>query len=107
MLQQKEPMSGGWKSSLEYPWPPKTHTDTVSPGIMGWRCWILPYLGIFPSRGEHSATSECPRTPKSLQHFYGFFGFVFFFRMDTVECQEGQVSLICTARVKKCGLSAW
>lgn len=65
-------------------WPPKSHRDTVSPGIVGWRCWILPYLGIFPSWREHSAISECPRTPKNLQHFYE----VFFFRMDTVKSQE-------------------
>lgn len=73
------PMSAGWKSSLEYPRPPKTHRDTLSPGIVGWRCWILPYLGIFPSSREHSATLDRPRTPKSLQHFYGF---VFFFFQD-------------------------
>lgn len=40
--------------------------------------------GIFPSRRELSGISECPGTPKTLQHLCGFF-----FRMDTLKSQGG------------------
>lgn len=73
--------------------------DTVSPGIVGWRCWDLPHLGIFPSRREHSAVLDCPGTPKILLHLCGVF--------SGWKVRKGQVSLIYMARVRKCGLTVW
>lgn len=79
-------MSGGWKSSLEYPWPPKTHIDTFSPRTVGWRCWIMHILGFFPLGENIQPSRSVPEHPKAFSIFMFLF---FFFRMDTVKSQEG------------------